>query len=289
MLRLLPLLLVVLALPLHAQVKKKQGFNNRARNENMKFLEKQWWLGFKAGANLTDVVPDTRYTIITPTNYNATRTEKSYDSYNKTGSQVSLEVTFYFKGFSFSFQPTYRHSRFTYHSDYRWTNPENAAERLELTFNQEQQIDYADLPLLVKYEFTGNKLRPYVQAGAFYGLLIDATKSVKVSGVDYASGGTNAFENEAVIVGAKDLFENYGGWLAGAGVNYNLGNVRLVFDVAYRQGMSNMANVNNRFGNDRLNGIGDAQDDLTMRNITVSAGVLFPLRFLSNSFKALDQ
>lgn len=283
-------LLVLLLFALHAngQNKKKPSFNNKVKNDQNKFLEKQWWLGFKAGINLTDAVPERRYTVLTPTNYSAASTEKAYNSYNKTGSQVSLEVTFYYKGFSFSTQPTYRHSRFTYGNQFTWTNPENQAERLEMKFDQEQQIDFADFPLLVKYEFTANRLRPYVQAGVFYSMLVDANKSVKVSGVDYASGGTNTFANEPVIVGAKDLFENYWGILGGAGVNYNLGNVRLVLDVAYRHGMSNIANVDNRFANDRLNGIGDAQDDLLLRNITISAGCLFPLRFLSSSFKALD-
>ncbi|MEJ0032052.1 MAG: outer membrane beta-barrel protein [Bacteroidota bacterium] len=57
-----------------------------------------------------------------------------------------------------------------------------------MKFDQEQQLDYADLPLLVKYEFTQNKLRPYVQIGAYYSVLINATKSVTVSGTDNASG-----------------------------------------------------------------------------------------------------
>jgi Outer membrane protein beta-barrel domain len=282
------LLFLLIAFQVSGQNKKKPSFNNKARSDQNKFLEKQWWLGFKAGVNLSDVIPEKRYTVLTPTNYPASSTDKTYDSYNKTGSQVCLEITFYYKGFSFSTQPMYKHSRFTYANQFNWTNPENSAERLEMKFDQEQQIDFADFPLLVKYEFTGNKLRPYIQAGAFYSFLVDANKSVKVSGVDYASGGTNAFANEPVIVGAKDLFENYWGLIGGAGVNYNLGNVRLVLDVSYRHGMSNIANVDNRFSNDRLNGIGDAQDDLLLRNITISAGCLFPLRFLSNSFKALD-
>jgi hypothetical protein len=31
------------------------------------------------------------------------------------------------------------------------------------------------------------------------------------------------------------------------------------------------------------------QDDLNLKNITISAGVLFPLRFLSGSFKSNDR
>jgi len=256
------------------------------RNSQSKFLDKQWWLGFKAGANLSNPVPEKRYAVVTPTNYSLESMEKQYDHFNKAGMQATLEVTFAFKNISISAQPTYRSSKFTYSSDMDWRNSANDEEHLSLHFDQEQQIDYADLPLLAKYEVAGFKLRPYVQFGIFYSLLLNASKSVAVSGTDYASGGTNNFENEPVIVGAKDLFTNYWGLLGGAGVNYNLGNVRLVLDVSYRQGMSNIVNVDNRFNNDRLSGVGEAQDDLRLHNLVFSAGCLFPLRFLSKNYAA---
>ncbi len=283
------LMLLAVCLSSSAQTKRKQGGLAAKPSQQNKFLEKQWWLGFKAGTNLSEASPIKRYAVMTPTNYAVALTDKSYDSFSKTGSQATLEATFYFKGFSFSVQPTYRHSRFSYSNQFQWDNPENPAERLVLEYDQEQKIDYADFPLIVKYDILRSKLRPYVQAGIFYSLLINANKSVQVTGTDYASGGTNQFTNEPIIVGAKDLFDNYWGLMAGAGVDYNFGNVRVVLDASYWKGMSNITNVDNRFGNDRLAGIGDAQDDLDLNNIVISAGVLFPMRFLSNSFKTLDR
>lgn len=288
---LLLLCVLLISMGTFGQVKKKApGFNNKKlANEKDKFLDKQFWLGFKAGINLSQADPTKRYSVLSPTNYSATLTDKEYHSYKKVGSQASIEVTFYFKGFSFSIQPTYIHSRFMYSNQFKWDNPENAAEQLILSYDQEQKIDYADFPLLVKYDITHTRLRPYVQVGAFYSILINANKSVAVSGIDYASGGKNEFKNEPVIVGAKDLFANYWGIVGGAGVNYNLGNVRLVLDITYRKGMSNIANTANRYSNDRLSGIGDVQDDNKLNNIVFSAGCLFPMRYLSNSFKALDK
>ena len=270
--------------------KKPSGFNAKEKaKEQEKFLNKQFWLGFKAGINLSQADPTVRYSILSPTNYPIGTTNKVYDSFNKVGSQASIEVTFYYKGFSFSTQPTYLHSRFTYSNQLTWDNPENAKEQLILNYDNEQTLDYADLPFIIKYDITHNRLRPYVQAGIFYSILINATKSVTVTGQDYASGGINQFTNEPIIVGAKDLFTNYWGLMAGAGANYNLGNVRLVLDISYRKGMSNIANTKNRYNNDRLSGIGDVQDDTKLNNIVISAGCLFPMRFLSNSFKALDK
>jgi hypothetical protein len=287
----LPVLLLCLVLAasgVFAQKKKAPPSMKGKGTPQEKFLNKQFWLGFRAGVNLTDPIPTARYSVITPTNYDLSQNDKIYQRLNSIGQQATLEVTFYYKGISVSAQPTYRTSRFIYSNAYAWDNPESAGQRLNLRFEQEQQLDHADLPLLLKYEFTQNTLRPYIQAGVYYSILVNATKSVTVSGTDNASGGVNTFSNEPVVVGAKDLFTNNWGLIGGAGLNYNLGNVRIVFDVSYHMGMSNIANVNNRFANDRLSGIGDAQDDLKVNNLQVSLGCLFPLRFLSNSFKSLD-
>ncbi len=290
------LLLLFLALAtvgVFAQKKKPAG---RQAPPSMKskgtaterFLNKQFWLGFKAGVNLTDPLVQARYSVIVPANYDPSLTNKKYQSFNKLGGQATLEVTFYYKGISISAQPTYRTSKFTYANEYTWTSAESASTNLNLKFDQEQQLDYFDLPLLLKYEFTQNKLRPFIQAGVYYSILVNATKGVTVSGTDNASGGTTTFENEPVVVGAKDLFTNNWGAIAGGGLNYNLGNVRVVLDISYHIGMSNIANVNNRFANDRLSGIGDAQDDLKTNHLLFSVGCLFPLRFLSNNYKSLD-
>jgi Outer membrane protein beta-barrel domain len=281
--------LFTLSLVTQAQSPKKSGGFNSKPNQQSKFLDKQWWLGFKAGTNLSDPSPIKRYTVMTPTNYPQASTDKVYDSFNKTGTQATLEATFYYKGFSFSVQPTYRHSRFTYSNQYQWNNPENTVEKLILQYDQEQKLDYADFPLIVKYDILKGKIRPYVQAGIYYSMLINANKSVQISGTDYASGGTNQFSNDPIIVGAKDLFENYWGLMAGLGVNYNVGNIRFVLDASYLKGMSNITNVNNRYSNDLLAGVGEVPDDLNLNNIIISAGVLFPMRFLSNSFNTLDR
>ena len=267
--------------------KKPSGFNKGKSSQTEKFLDTQWWIGFKAGTNLTEAVPGSRYSITVPTNYSSYRIEKLYDVFNKTGSQASLEFTFFHKGFSFSTQPTYRLSRFTYSNQFYW---QNASGMLILNYQQEQKTSYADIPLIVKYDITGNKLRPYVQVGVFYSFLINATKSVTTSGTDNTSGVANEFSNEPIIVGAKDLFhKGYWGLTGGVGLNYNIGNIRLVLDASYWKGMSNVTNTQNRYSNNRLSGIGEAMDDMKLNNIVISAGVLFPLRFLSNDFKSLGK
>jgi hypothetical protein len=283
--------LVIYFTALHGQPRKKApSFNNPAQNPFGYFLEKQWWIGLKVGTNFVQIDPVKRYSAVSPTNYLSSETEKVYGEFDKTGSQATLEITFYYKGFSFSLQPAYRHSRFTYTNDYEWTDPENVNNRLELHYYQEQKVDHAEIPFIVKYDIIGNRLRPYVQLGAYYSFLINANKTVEVSGIDYASGGINEFTNEPVNVGAEDLFaSNHWGLLGGIGANYNLGNVRLNLDIQYRMAMSLINSTENRFGNDRLSGIAEAMDDIKMNSISISIGCLFPMRFLASGFKTLDQ
>jgi len=270
--------------------RKAPSSYNKQNKELDKFLQKQWWLGFKAGTNLTKVNVDKVYDIVAPTNYVASDIAKKYTQFKDPGLQATLEVTFYYKGISFSLQPTYQHTVFSYSNTFQWTSTTVATNRLDLTYKQDQRLDHAVIPLVIKYEIAGNKFRPYLQAGFYTAFLINASKSLQISGVDYASGGQNKFEDEPIMVGAKDLFaKKHWGLTGGLGAYYNLGNVRLNFDAQYRYGMSNIVSSKNRYGNDRLTGVGDAMDDLTMDNIYLSVGCLFPMRFLESGFKSLDR
>jgi hypothetical protein len=286
-------LLIATTTTVQAQSKKtpKLPKFNKNKEKNV-FLKKQWWLGFKAGTNLSGGKILRSYSAISPTNYESATISKKYRNFNDAGAQATLEATFYFTGLSLSLQPTYRHNRFVYTNEYRWNdsdNPENPNNRLELNYVQQQNIDYFDIPLLAKYEKTFNKLSPYVQAGIYSSFLINANKSVDVSGVDYASGGENQFRNETIIVGASDLFaKKHWGLLGGVGLYFNQGNVRFNLDIMYKLGMSNIASTENRFGSDRLSGVGDTMDDMKLNSVAITAGCLFPLRFLGRNFRSTN-
>ncbi len=283
------LCLALLGTASFAQTKKRkppQNFNTKNKQDE-KFLEKQFWMGLKAGTNLSKVHVTKEYSVISPVNNE--ETSKEYESFNKPGFQVALELTFYFKGVSASLQPTYRSSSFAYTNHYEWTDSATPTNSLTLDYYQEQKLEYFEIPFVVKYDILSGNLRPYIQLGGYGAFLINANKTVEVSGLDLASGGENPFTNEPVSVGAKDLFaKSNWGLIGGAGVNYNVGNIRINLDIMYRYGMSNIASTQNRYSNDRLAGVGDAMDDMTMDNISISLGALFPLRFLSSGFKSSD-
>jgi outer membrane protein W len=275
-----------------AQDKKRKPSKayNKQSNDNEKFLEKQWWLGFKAGTNLSNVHVLKTYSVFSPTNYTPEKSGKKYEHFAQLGAQATIEASFYFKGFYFSFQPTYQHSRFTYTNAYNWTDDEVPTNSLQLNYEQEQKVDHFIIPFIIKYDFTGSKLRPYVQIGGYSAILINANKFVTISGVDNASGGANEFTDPTIIVGAKDLFaKSSWGLIGGAGLNYTLGNVRLNLDAQYKYGMSNITSTKNRNSNDSLSGIGDIMDDMTLDNLSLTIGCLFPMRFLASGFKSSDR
>jgi hypothetical protein len=285
----LVIFICVLSFAAFAQPKppKLPKFNKNKEKEV--FLKKQWFLGFKAGANYSGVDVLKEYSVLSPSNYDISETRKRYDAYQDLGAHATIEATFYFTGLSLSFQPTYRQNTFSYSNSYAWIDSENPNNILELNYYQQQNLDYFDFPVLAKYEKMFNKFSPYVQAGIYSSIRLNATKSVDVHGTDYASGGKNQFKDETIIVGAKDLYaKNHWGLLGGVGLYYNLGNVRLNLDIQYRKGMSNITSTKNRYSNNQLSGVGDTLDDMRLNSVLISAGSIFPLRFLSRNFRSTD-
>ena len=269
---------------------KQKGYSAKRPSKTSTFLETQWWLGIKTGINLSEAVPETRYAIYSPINYNGDALEKTYNSFKKVGMQAGIEVTFYHKGFSFSLQPNFRRQRFDYENKYAWSNPEIEDQTLELNYKQEVNLDYIEFPLYIKYDIIKNaKLRPFIQVGGYYGILSGAEKIIEVSGTDQASGGTNEFDIEAMHVGSDELFlKSSAGVLGGAGVNYDLWKIRVAFDVVYRYGLHNISNAKNRYSNNSLSGLGDTMDDISLNNLSFNLGFLFPLRFISKNFNAVE-
>lgn len=253
------------------------------------FLQTQWWLGFRTGGNLTEAEPTMSYSGFSPINYSSASNEKRYSSFDKLGGQAGLEITFYHRGFSFSLQPNYRRERFSYINNFVWTDTGNPDNQLELQYDQDHQLDYIEIPLFIKYDITHGKVRPFVQVGGYYATLVNASKSVEITGTDYASGNESPFQTQKAIIGAKDLFiKSSIGVTGGVGVSYDFWNMRLIFDATYRYGLNNITNTKNRYTENQLAGIGDALDDVELRNISFTFGFLFPLRFLSKTYDAVN-
>ncbi|TRX47315.1 PorT family protein [Fulvivirga sp. M361] len=273
----------------NAKKRKKKNTYNPRKPKDDPFSKSQWWLGFRAGANLTEATPDERFSAFSPINYQEEENEKKYGSFEKLGGHAGIEITYFHQRFSFSFQPNYRRQRFIYSNEFLWEDPNDANNRVELKYEQDHQLDYIEFPLFIKYDLTQTRLRPFLQLGGYYAILTSANKSVEVSGADFASGGNGPFENEKLIIGAEDLFlKSSLGVSGGLGFTYDVYNSRIVFDITYRYGLNNITNAENRFSENQLSGIGDALDDIKLQNVAASLGILFPLRYITKNSKSFD-
>ncbi len=271
----------------YAQPNRKQ--KGKSGSYKDPFLNTQWWVGIKAGANITKAKPGERYSAYTSTLDPSTKIyDKEYANFNKTGGQAGIEITYYHQGISVSFQPNYRRMSFGYKNEYTWEDAANPSYSFSSTYEATQKLDYFELPLLVKYEPFKSRLRPFIQAGIYYSFLNNAYKATDIRVTDRASGGTNEYADETIAIGAKELFIKTNlGWIAGAGLSYPVGNVRLALDVSYRRNTNNITSAANRYANDRLTGSGDIMDDVKLRNLSASVSILIPLRFImKGSFKA---
>jgi hypothetical protein len=260
---------------------------NRSSDKGNTFLHKQWWIGIKGGVNVANPVVGSSYAVITPTNYDAALIQKKYEKFMPIGSQVALECSFYLRGFSISVQPGYHQTGLLYGNTFNWNDPEQTSMVVELSYEHAHRMEYLTLPLLLKYEIPVRRFSPYIQAGVYLNTLLNANKEITQSGNDESAGGPNHFETEPVSVGATDLFaRHHYGIIGGVGICYTPGNVRINLDIQYRHALTLLNSPGNRYDNDRLAGVGDAMDDLKLNNVVISAGVLFPLRFLSSGFKS---
>lgn len=277
------LLVVICVVNMHAQGRKRSSYGRD------KFLEKQVWLGFKMGGILAKAKPVERYSIYQSTTDPTSNTyEKEYRNYNHLGGISGFEFGFTFKGIGVSFQPNFQRQIFSYKTKYQWVDPANIYNILDLKYDQVQKLDYFEFPLILKYELQLFKLRPYVQAGYYYGRLNNAFKEVEVEVSDYASGASNTNTIAHPSSGDKELFiRSSMGLIVGGGASYPIGNIRLALDLHYRHGFNNITSVANRFSNDQFTGSGDVQDDIKLRNFALSLSCLFPMKFLStNNFRS---
>ncbi|WP_424962231.1 outer membrane beta-barrel protein [Ekhidna sp.] len=254
------------------------------KNPLESFLDTQFWLGIKMGMNYTQAFPETRNTGFSPIDYNADSLQKSYDNFALPGAHVGLEMNFYHKGFSASFQPAYKRSRFKYNSVLEWQG-ETSGNRFETRYDVEQRVDVLELPLMIKYDvIRSGKIRPFVMVGGFHSRILSAQKEVDITQIDYSSGNPLTSDGGSTSLGVKDAFKPFSGVSGGVGVNLDYWNIRTVFEVNYKHSLTSTTQPNVQ--QNELSSLGETNDEIFLRDINVSLSFVFPFRFIDQQFKA---
>ena len=253
------------------------------------FLSTQWYLGFFAGGNLSQGKPTTSYYGYAPLNYDLAVIEKTYGGFSQLGGQGGLVFMFYTNGITIGFKPGIHSYTIEHSTNANWVDSSDPDNALQVKYNHATHFNYVEFPLSVQYDLLRGRIRPYVGLGGYYGILLDATRTVERSGTDSASGSVGGFTNQPKTIGVKDLYISSSvGVMGFIGASYDPGNIRITLDLGYKFGLNNITNTENRFLNNELTAIGEVADDLQLHNLYLSLGFVFPLKFISKNYNSFN-
>lgn len=245
------------------------------------FLDTQWWLGLRAGSNLTNPNSETFYSVLTAIDYDSENLRKNYESFQAPGIQMGLDLTYYHRGFSIGLLPSFKRYRYNYDNTLDWIT---ATDVFETTYEVAQNLDYLEVPLVLKYDLlkSGN-LRPFVQLGVQWAFAVGAEKSLSII---HQEGTPASTSGGTISIDTKKDFKGFAAALAGLGVNYDIGNIRASLDFSYHYGLTSIIDERQLFTENQLTAVGDINDDIRLTNIQANLSFLFPLRFIDTTFKS---
>ena len=224
-------------------------------------------IGLKSGINFTIPNASTQFSVFENVNAGENAFDKNYNPfYQNLGTQYAF--LFYYaisKKSYISFQPSIYNYSFKYENIYNWTGNDNT---LNLTNNFKHNLQYLDLPLLFKYEFTDKKFQPYAQGGLYYGLLLNSTSYITKT----ETGDFGTFEYEKEALGSnKNFITSNIGILAGLAITYHFKRSKFGIETNFRYGFHNITDTQNRYSNSQITGkYYDIQDDLKLMNLSLS-------------------
>lgn len=252
------------------------------------FLKTQWYLGFFGGGNLTGANPSETYYGYAPLNYDVSNIEKTYTNFAHLGGQAGLVFMFYTQGFTIGVKPGIHTYTIEHSTRANWVDSNNASNALEINYNHITKFNYLEFPLTIQYDLMNEKIRPYVGLGGYYSILLNASREIERSGTDSASGSSGSFTNQKQTIGVNDLFITSSiGIMGFIGASYDPGNIRITVDLGYKYGLNNITSTENRYLDNELAAIGEATDDIQLRNLYLNLGFVFPLKFISKQFDAV--
>jgi hypothetical protein len=240
----------------------------------------RWGFGLKGGINMTSATANESYAVFSYTAEPAnTITDKQYyPSSDNKGFQVTFLAKYaLFNGLSIGIMPTFSSYTYGYETNYSWLDFDNATNSLFLTYNHKQDLNYIEVPLIVRYDLAISSIKPFVHGGGYYGHLLSALKTVDVSGQDFASGGTEEFNGATSTIGINDQFQSSQfGIIVGGGIGYVMGPASIELGVDYKIGMNKIINGNTRYNDTALiSGSYDVLDDVNLKHLSFTFGIIF--------------
>lgn len=242
-------------------------------------------VGVNAGVNLSGVQAGTLYSVLEPafsTGINPYLKDYRFDLTNSRGMQIGIVVEYFLsKNLSIKIQPGVSTRKFQYKSRIDWDETDYP---VIMELEHLHRLNYIDIPVFLKYQFQGARLKPYFQAGAFVSFLTSAYKTV------------NEYSMDTFYVDPPETLEQFGfgrdniikeiltktntGFIIGAGIGYDAWGMRLELGVNYIHGLNNFIIEDARWSLSHIVlGYYDVFDDMKLRSWELSLKVLMPISF----------
>jgi hypothetical protein len=235
-------------------------------------------VGFRGGINFTQ-----------PFVMNRNEVLQGYDpsvvyrkDYSPFITNIGYHYAFMFQSYlneslSLSFEPAFVNYSYKYSLSTSWTNGTDPADYIEYEAKHRNSISYFELPLLLRYEFTGRRIQPFISVGFTYGYRLTAVKKMEYSVTQYLGNVTIPYENSTQTTNSSESYiRSRFGVAPGIGFFYPLGKVRLMLSADISFSLNNITDESQRYVNSSVTtGMYDVQDDIRPGILNVTLGFLF--------------
>ncbi|MCC5920801.1 MAG: hypothetical protein LAT68_06660 [Cyclobacteriaceae bacterium] len=268
-----------------------QSFDRKKRKPKSRaneFLNTQWWIGIYGGANVSDADLILSHSLFTPMQSGLHR-EKEYQSFADIGSEVGIDIAYYYSFLSINFRPGFHRNRLSFTNESSYSDLAGDAGSIEMNFLQTYTFERIHLPLSLRLERQTSEFRPYIGGGIFFDYFTNTNMDVVVSGTDGLSGADRELETQRLNMNATNQFRRWHfGWTGSIGANYHINNFRLNFDISYRSTFGDVSSTKYRYDTQLISGSADVADEFRLQNIAIQMGIQLPLKFLDRSYQTIN-
>jgi hypothetical protein len=227
------------------------------------------------GVNFSQVIPIERSSIFS--NNSNESFEKDYTMfYRNFGTQFGIILNYNLsKIFTIGLYPSLTDYSYRYENIYQWSGNTN----LQYQANIMHRLNFFELPLILGIHTTFKKWQPYYQGGIYYGHFKGSNTSFSVVETSPNLAGTNQTISYSTTVNSSDQYvKNQYGLLAGVGIAYVLGGLKIGLEGNLKFLMSNLNTIESRYQNNIVvSGNYDVPDRFKFSNLSINLNITVPL------------
>lgn len=226
-------------------------------------------MGIMGGVNFSLIIPISGNSVFSGSGGDYSKQYSPF--YQNIGYQMGFVVRYSItQEIKINIQPSLNDYSFKYSNEYSWQGTTNLSYLVEY----HQNLRFFEIPLLIGYYFKAKKWQPYVQAGAYYGRLMNSN-----SYADVTETSDTQTINYSTTVNSNGIYkQNQYGLIGGGGLRYAAGKAMIGVEANYRFLLSKLSSTASLYGNNQVIGGYDITDDLLFNNIAISINITVPLQ-----------